>query len=63
MRLLGVRAGRLTGDGEEQTSLFGEEDRERLERLESAVDLVRERFGKGSVARALSLEKEEKRDG
>ena len=63
VRLLGVRAGRLTGDGEEQTSLFGEEDRERLERLESAVDLVRERFGKGSVARALSLEKEEKRDG
>ena len=63
VRLLGVRAGRLTGDGEEQTSLFGEEDRERLERLESAVDPVRERFGKGSVARALSLEKEEKRDG
>lgn len=56
VRLLGLRAGKLTPADEVQVSLFDNEDgRERRERLESAVDMVRERFGKGSVSRALTI--------
>ena len=56
MRLLGIRAGKLVDAEEAQTSLFDTEDGlERRERLESAVDVVREKYGKESVARAFSL--------
>ena len=56
VRLLGVRAGKLTGAGEGQTSLFDEDDgRRRRERLEATVDQVRDRFGKNSVSRAMVL--------
>lgn len=65
VRLLGLRAGKLTEAEGGQISLFDKEDgRERRERLESAVDLVRERYGKESVSRALTLHPEkEKRTG
>lgn len=56
VRLLGVRAGKLLDAGEAQISLFdGEDGLERRERLESAVDVVREKYGKKSVSRAFSL--------
>jgi len=59
VRLLGLRAGKLTEAEGGQISLFDKEDgRERRERLESAVDLVRERYGKESVSRALTLHPE-----
>ncbi len=56
VRLLGLRAGKLVPAGEAQVSLFdSEESRERLERLESAVDRVRERYGRESVSPALTI--------
>ncbi len=56
VRLLGVRAGKLTDAGQAQLSLFGQSDgREKQERLESAMDRVREKYGKASVARAFSM--------
>ncbi|WP_322174889.1 DNA polymerase IV [Acutalibacter caecimuris] len=57
VRLLGVRAGRLTPAGESQVSLFEAADGlERLEKLESAVDRVRERFGSGCIDRAFVMQ-------
>ena len=56
VRLLGIRAGKLVPAEEAQISLFDDnEDRERLERLETTVDSVRERFGKESVSRAMTI--------
>ena len=64
VRLLGIRAGKLAPAGEAQTSLFDNaDDRERLERLETAVDGVRERFGKGSVSRALTIHSKKENKG
>ncbi len=61
IRLLGIRAGHLVDAGETQMSLFAQEDgAERREKLESAVDQLRSRFGKDSVGRALGLERGEK---
>ena len=58
LRLLGVKAGRLTPAQESQMSLFGEpQEQRRLEDLENTVDRVRERFGKDSISRAFQLEK------
>jgi len=59
IRLLGIRAGRLVSAGEMQLSLFAQEDgAERREKLESAVDELRSRFGKNSVSRALGMQKD-----
>lgn len=53
VRLLGIRAGRLTPAGEAQLSFFDDADGlKRRERLEAAVDLVREKYGGGSISRA-----------
>ncbi len=60
IRLLGVRAGHLVHNGEEQISLFaGTDGLERRERLESAVDHVRERFGSESLQRAFVMERKD----
>ncbi len=62
IRLLGVRAGHLVGAGEQQLSFFSQEDgAERREKLETAVDALRSRFGKESVSRALGLAGPEKK--
>ncbi|WP_099204768.1 DNA polymerase IV [Scatolibacter rhodanostii] len=54
VRLLGIRAGKLTEIEEEQISLFGEtEKHKKRERLEMTMDKVRERFGDDSVHRAV----------
>lgn len=64
IRLLGIRAGRLTAGGEGQLSLFaGEDGAQRREKLETAVDALRSRFGKESVGRALGLEAPGKQGG
>lgn len=53
VRLLGVRAGRLVQACESQISFFDDSDGLlRRERLESAVDRVREKYGGGSISRA-----------
>ncbi len=62
VRLLGVRAGKLTGAGEGQLSLFDQQDgRGRREQLETAVDLVRARFGRDSVESALTISPQKER--
>lgn len=57
VRLLGLRAGKLVESDQVQTSLFdsGTDGLEREERLETAVDALRERFGGGSVQRGTVL--------
>lgn len=61
VRLLGLRAGKLVEAGAAQMSFFANtRDLEREERLETAVDALRERFGGGSVRRGTVLEKKER---
>ena len=61
VRLLGLRAGKLVEAGATQMSFFeNTQDLEREERLETAVDALRERFGGGSVRRGTVLEKKER---
>lgn len=56
VRLLGVRAGKLTENDSGQISLFDDgEERKRREQLEKAVDAVRGKFGRESVSRALVM--------
>lgn len=60
VRLLGLRAGRLIREDEEQVSFFEDGDsRKRRERLEDAVDRVRERYGSESLRRAFLVKGEE----
>lgn len=62
VRGLGIRAGKLVAEGEEQCSLFANEDgRERLEKLETAMDGLRKKYGEGSVERALILKQPEQK--
>ena len=57
VRLLGLRAGKLVEASGAQLSFFDRtEGLEREERLETAVDALRERFGGGSVRRGTALE-------
>lgn len=63
VRLLGVRAGRLVPDDGRQLSMFEETDGlKRQEDLESALDRLRERFGRESVRRAVTLEHRKKEE-
>ena len=60
VRLLGLRAGRLIREDEEQVSFFEDGDsRKRRERLEDAVDRVRESYGSESLRRAFLVKGEE----
>ncbi len=56
VRLLGLTVGGLTG--EEEASLFAEG--ERSKKLNAAVDLIKDRFGKDSIARGLLKRTKEK---
>ena len=58
VRLLGVRAGHLSPAEESQLSFFETTDGlQRRERLENAVDRVREKYGDGSIRRAFMMKK------
>lgn len=53
IRLLGIQTSRVTeGAGTRQLSLFDTTDYEKLEKLDKAVDSIRERFGADSIKRA-----------
>lgn len=56
LRLLGVSLSTLEPLGTGQTELFGEARRQRLSRLDQAVDQLRERFGAKGVCKAQLLE-------
>jgi nucleotidyltransferase/DNA polymerase involved in DNA repair len=52
VRLIGFGVSDLRNEPEAQLSLFGENDRERHERLSRTVDRIRNRFGDTSIGRA-----------
>ena len=59
IRHLGVHTGRVSREGNHrQLSLFDTTDYERLEKLDKAVDSIRERFGMDSVQRASFLKQD-----
>ena len=59
IRLLGVYTSHVTREGESrQLSLFDDMDYEKLEKLDRAMDSIRERFGPGAVKRASFLQQE-----
>lgn len=59
IRAAGVRAGALTAEAQEQLSLYGsKEEGKRREKLETAVDSLRDKFGSGSIKRAVFYEAE-----
>lgn len=62
VRLLGLRAGKLTDGEQEQVSFFGQDKgQQREEKLEQAMDAVRSRYGKESLNRALMMKKSEEK--
>lgn len=64
IRLLGVQTGKVTREGENrQLSLFDDTDYEKLERLDRAMDSIRERFGPDAVRRASFLKPEKEGGG
>ncbi len=56
VRLLGVSAGGLDNDGQEQLSMFGAQERETAGRADSVVDEIRKRFGRDAIMRASFVE-------
>ena len=56
IRLLGVSAGGLDHDGQEQLSMFGAAEREADGRADSVVDEIRKRFGRSAIMRASFVE-------
>lgn len=58
IRLIGIQTGKVTKDGDNrQLSLFDDTDYEKLERLDRAMDSIREKFGADAVKRASFLQK------
>ncbi len=57
IRLLGLQTGKVVRDGgSRQLSLFDDTDYEKLEKLDRAIDNIRDRFGAGAVQRASFLQ-------
>lgn len=57
IRLIGIQTGKVTKDGDNrQMSLFDDTDYEKLERLDRAMDSIREKFGADAVQRASFLQ-------
>ena len=55
VRLMGVRATKISDDGFVQMNLFDTERNQKLEQMEKAVDAIRGKFGIDSVKRASFL--------
>lgn len=60
IRLIGLSLSDIDRDGFEQMSLFRDEKKEKLKKLDSALDTIRGRFGSGSVRRASTIGIEER---
>ena len=58
IRLLGVQAGKITDDSNYQYSLFETDKHEKLSKLDTALDQIRNKFGNQSITRACFLEEE-----
>lgn len=58
IRLLGIHAGRVSdGESVRQLDLFSREDYEKLEKVDTAVDKIRQKYGKDSIMRASFMKK------
>jgi DNA polymerase-4 len=55
LRLLGVSVGKVTEERELQCSIFDDDDPERLERMDAAVDAIRAKYGEDAILRARLL--------
>lgn len=55
LRLIGLRATKLNESGVEQISLFEDEKEAKLEKLDTAIDSIRKKYGMDSVKRASFL--------
>ena len=58
LRLMGVRAGRISDDGYSQMSLFDDPGLQKKREMEKAVDAIRSRYGTDSIKRASFLQKD-----
>lgn len=63
IRLLGVYTSRATSESYEQYDLFNMARNEKLEKLNSAVDTIRSRYGEDSIKRACFIESEGAKNG
>ena len=57
IRLLGVSTKVASADNGRQMDLFDNTDYEKLEKLDRAMDNIKNRFGAGAVSRASDLKK------
>ena len=58
LRLMGVRAGKISDDCFSQLSLFEDPTSQKKKELEKAVDSIRSRYGIDSIKRASFLKKD-----
>lgn len=58
IRLLGVRSTKLTEENNRQLNLFDYEKYEKLNKLDSAIDTIRNKYGDQAIMRASFLEEE-----
>ena len=63
LRQLGVQVTRLQSGGYRQYSLFDASQYDKLEKLDSTVDRIREKFGEGALFRAALLHSDERMAG
>ena len=63
LRQIGVQVTRLADGRQRQCSLFDAADYARQEKLDTAVDALREKFGEGALFRATLLHSEERMAG
>jgi len=56
LRLIGLSLTDIDRDGFEQMSIFSDEKKDKLKRLDSAMDQIRTRFGNDSIQRASTID-------
>ena len=59
IRLVGLRVDNLVDKEEMQLSLFNDENEKKQERLDAAIDKLKEKYGYNSITRAGKLHSEE----
>lgn len=63
IRLLGIQTGRIKAESARQLSIFDRTDYEKLEKLDKAVDEIRNKFGNEAVKRASFVERKKNPGG
>lgn len=56
IRLIGVGVSNLSNEARQQLSLFGQDEKDRSDRIDVAADAIRDKFGGAAVKRGSSLE-------